>query len=75
MNRIAWMIERKIADAGSDWLPFKLAGELGGHVTRQSAREEAEVLRSSAARTRRTYLWTYRAVPYLPRVDSTGRRR
>ncbi len=70
--RIAWMIERKIEGAGKDWIPFKLAGEPASHVTRASAQKEAK---DRTWRRRTDFLWTYRAIPYLPRVDSTGRRR
>ena len=75
MTRIAWMIERKIASAGRDWAPFKLAAFPGDYVTRARARKEAAKLNDDAVRHRRDFLWEYRAVPYLPRVDSTGRRR
>ena len=67
--RIAWMIERKIAGVGCDWIPFKLAGEPGDYVTRGSARKAARDLNDWHI------LWEYRAAPYLPRMDSKGRRK
>lgn len=68
MVRIAWMIERRLTGA-KDWIPHKLAGRVFGSTTRALAREEAEHL------ARFPVSWRYRAVPYLPRVDRTGRRR
>lgn len=79
---IAWMIERRIP-WGKDWSPFKLPGKPGSYFTRASARREAAKLnetdearaRMGSIVWRRLRAWEYRAVPYLPRVDSTGRRR
>ena len=80
MTRIAWMIERRIP-WGKDWIPFKLPGKPGSYFTRASARREAAKLneadkaRAGAEGWCRLRGWEYRALPYLPRVDSSRRRR